>query len=176
MRRAGDVAPDDVIMLSDLDEIPDPAKVKPAADICLQKGVSVRFRQSMRYYYLDCLNVTEPVWGDIGTVMARYRDIDGFENLRQSKAGFAIDGGWHFSYLGGADMIRMKLKSFAHQEFNEERYTDVQNIARRVAAGEDILGRRYEYKKCAVDDLPAYVKDNAKKYKNSIMGSRTVSM
>ena len=49
---------DDVILISDLDEIPHPEKIKE----CLHAPGIKLFEQFMFYYFLNYLNVTDPVW------------------------------------------------------------------------------------------------------------------
>lgn len=71
-----DCRPDDVIMISDVDEIPRPEKIREAASL---KGIRI-FRQRMFYYYLNCENATEIgsngyYWN--GTLMIRYGDFKG---------------------------------------------------------------------------------------------------
>ncbi|MBK6342153.1 MAG: hypothetical protein IPF41_06075 [Flavobacteriales bacterium] len=63
-----DIAPTDHIMISDVDEIPRPEKVRAAA---LKRGLRI-FRQRMYYYYLNCVNATQQGGDDYrwnGTVM-----------------------------------------------------------------------------------------------------------
>jgi beta-1,4-mannosyl-glycoprotein beta-1,4-N-acetylglucosaminyltransferase len=67
--------PGDVIMISDVDEIPRPEKIKESANM---KGTRV-FRQRMYYYYLNCVNATavgdqQYLWN--GTVMINYEDLN----------------------------------------------------------------------------------------------------
>jgi beta-1,4-mannosyl-glycoprotein beta-1,4-N-acetylglucosaminyltransferase len=65
----------DVIMISDVDEIPRPEKIKEAAGM---KGTRI-FRQRMYYYYLNCINATELgkrkyFWN--GTIMVNFEDLN----------------------------------------------------------------------------------------------------
>ena len=65
----------DVIMVSDVDEIPRPEKITEAAKL---KGTRI-FRQRMYYYYLNCINATEVgakqyMWN--GTIMFNYEDLN----------------------------------------------------------------------------------------------------
>ena len=43
--------------------------------------------------------------------------IDKVRNIQIIK-----DGGWHFAYLQSPENISKKIKSFAHGEFNKDRY------------------------------------------------------
>ncbi|MFZ1693689.1 MAG: hypothetical protein WAT74_10860 [Flavobacteriales bacterium] len=69
-----ELKPDDQVMISDVDEIPRPAKVLEAARL---RGVRI-FRQRFFYYYLNCMNDTDHggaryEWN--GTVMVRGAEL-----------------------------------------------------------------------------------------------------
>ena len=49
------------------------------------------------------------------------------------------EGGWHFSYLMNPQQIQEKLKSFAHSEFNNSFYTDINRI-------NDAINNKLDYK------------------------------
>jgi len=77
--------PSDVILISDVDEIPDPVRIR---EVMNDNGVKI-FRQRMFYYFLNCVNaggaegdMAESEW--TGTVMTRYADIgDDVGKLRE---------------------------------------------------------------------------------------------
>jgi beta-1,4-mannosyl-glycoprotein beta-1,4-N-acetylglucosaminyltransferase len=163
-------------MISDVDEIPNPEKIKENR---LQENVFV-FQQRMYYYYLNCLEV-EPFdhamckWW-YGTVMTPYHDFPGGNRLRMMrevskfrKTRVLEDAGWHFSYLGGTDRIIQKLESFAHAEFNKNDYKDPQKIKQLIESGKGIFGQEMQ---CVFKDIdesfPVYVQNNRSKLKNYI--------
>jgi hypothetical protein len=37
-------------------------------------------------------------------------------------------GGWHLSYFGDGEFIKNKIENFSHQEYNTEKYTNVNSI------------------------------------------------
>jgi beta-1,4-mannosyl-glycoprotein beta-1,4-N-acetylglucosaminyltransferase len=51
------------------------------------------------------------------------------------------NGGWHMSFFGGSNTISNKIKYFAHQEYNTEDNTNVDNIEKKIERGEDVFGR-----------------------------------
>ena len=51
------------------------------------------------------------------------------------------DGGWHFSWMGGSKKIVEKLESWAHQEFNKERFKNPESIDYFINSGKEHLGR-----------------------------------
>ena len=81
-----------------------------------------------------------------------------------------FDGGWHFSFLKKNELIQKKIKSFAHQEFNKNNLTNLENIKKRVNSGTDIFDRPFKYKKVELDkDFPEYILDNRSKFKDWII-------
>ena len=151
---------DDVILISDLDEIPNP-RVFPVA---LQPGEICLLEQNMYYYFLNYRDRDDPVWKS-GTKVMTYRTFcHGLDSLdvpysvylpehvnrgttatkiRLCKANRSIpSGGWHFSFLGGVDAIVRKIESFSHQEYNTADYLDRRRILSCLEKGRDIFGRR----------------------------------
>jgi len=170
-----EAASDDTIMLSDIDEIPNPAVVKSAQG---RKGIRL-FSQKMCYYYLNCVKEDEykkpGKW--LGTVMLNYKDMRhspeeyrkismrmmSIRNLNSFKQIYYLwrmrkqlalkrtrivcleDAGWHFSFLGGISNIIEKIESFSHQEYNNERYKDPQTLEAKIRQGGDIFNRNEKY-------------------------------
>ena len=67
-------------------------------------------------------------------------------------------------------LIKKKIKSFAHQEFNQTEFTDVNEIERRIESGVDLFDREYKYKKVEIDEqFPEYILENKLKFKNWIL-------
>jgi beta-1,4-mannosyl-glycoprotein beta-1,4-N-acetylglucosaminyltransferase len=147
---------DDVILVSDVDEIPNPETIKAYQG---KPGVFV-LRQNMYYYFINCLNVSNSrnfKWD--GTVMCKFKYHLKPMDLRKiiyiqpgtyherflpriytkyllwrwqlihlKKVKCIDNGGWHFSYLGGVQMIIKKVESFAHAEYNKDEYKDPKKI------------------------------------------------
>jgi len=104
-----------------------------------------------------------PWWG---SKILRYKFITNpsEDRFHTPAATGILDGGWHFGYLGGADAIREKLISYAHQEFNNSE--TLNNIENRLFQMKDALGRLYEYKVISLDDnMPKYVLENPEKFR-----------
>jgi hypothetical protein len=49
--------------------------------------------------------------------------------------------GWHLSYMGGVDSIRFKLDQAAHPEMNEARFHDARHLAMVADGTADLFGR-----------------------------------
>jgi beta-1,4-mannosyl-glycoprotein beta-1,4-N-acetylglucosaminyltransferase len=179
--------PDDAIIISDLDEIPEPNLVRLHA----QTKEAVLFIQKLFYYYLNYLNVSNPDWplgsklfpysyfmGDDSRFSFSYSEflipeinkgvtptkIRFLENLKVIR-----NAGWHFSYLGGTEAIIKKIQSTAHQEFNKEKHTDPKEILQQVRAGKDIFGRGDRFFALPIDEqFPLFMRDNQSRYQHLI--------
>lgn len=156
--------PEDVILISDADEIPSAELVAQHAGY---PGITT-FIPRLSYYFLNC----RASIAYSGTRMAPYRLFQqGLlpQHLRQSEAIQGIPqqllhgGGWHFSFLGSAKDIRDKVTAYAHQEYNAPPYTDLRHILACMEEGEDLFGRhdhvRFQF--VPIDDtFPRYVREH----------------
>jgi len=132
---------DDLVMVSDLDEIPDPATIatlKADPSLVKEKGI-IAFEQVLYYYNIETLASAEP-WtcARISTASA-FESIGSAQELRHIGCPSIPKGGWHLSYFGSPAFIRNKIQQFGHQELNSVDYTDERKIAERVAAGMSVV-------------------------------------
>ena len=166
----------DLIILSDVDEIPDLNKLK-----VFDKNKYAVFSQKMFMYKLNLLNLNENNWhGSKICLKKNLKSPQWLRNLKFKKYPFwridkqknlqiIDDGGWHFAYLQDVKNISKKIKSFAHGEFNKLDIVSEKNIELRINQGEDVLGRGYKIKKIEIDSsYPEYIINNKDKLKNWI--------
>jgi beta-1,4-mannosyl-glycoprotein beta-1,4-N-acetylglucosaminyltransferase len=52
-----------------------------------------------------------------------------------------VKGGWHLSYFGDSQFIKNKLENFAHQEYNSSKFTDPNEIQKKIDNQLDLFGR-----------------------------------
>lgn len=176
--------PDDVIIVSDLDEIPRADKVSAYATV---PGTKV-FQQRCYSYYLNCQLQTCPAelcvvkYNDMmywkGPVMDSYANFKNVQEFRKrrNKTGAGIvqveEGGWHFTYLGGVEAVMYKIRSLEHA--SEEKYqfsylSDRAAVAQMLNAGKDLYGRDHRYQFVAFDaSYPAYLRENSEKFAHLI--------
>ena len=111
---------EDLILLSDLDEIPNPKTISKA----IKKKFDCPHYFKMDWFLYWINNKVSNPW--FGTVLFRFKYLKGnsLDNLRyasskeQDVPGPIINnGGWHFSYLGGYEAIINKLKSHPFQGY-----------------------------------------------------------
>lgn len=134
-----DLAPGDLVLLSDVDEVPKRETVARCAKTLLREVPETVyvFNQRLSYYYVNCL--VQELW--LGTRMARWHDISDMQALRQSVGVVIVDGGWHFSYAGGRERIQEKLSAAAHTELDRLDFTDAEHIDLCMNEGRDLFGR-----------------------------------
>lgn len=149
---------DDICFVSDLDEIWNP-KIK----IDYSKDDIFKLKQDVYVYYLN--NRSSESWS--GTYVTKYKNIknNSINHLdTPSKTKYTIlkNGGWHFTFQGGAEAIKKKIESYGHQEFNNDKIKS--QIEARILNNQDFIGRKFKF---WVDEknLPEYILKNKDKYK-----------
>ena len=159
----------DLIVLSDSDEIPDMTKLN-----LIKKNVKfIAFSQMMFMYKLNLQNLDESNW--IGSRMCLKKNFPLPQKLRNMKfkdypfwridkpKTQIIKGGWHFSFLQKPSDIVKKIKSFSHGEFNKKEIIDEKIILKKIANGDDIFNRGFKLKKIDINSkYPDYIKENIK--------------
>lgn len=185
MRGLANCSPDDIVIISDCDEIANPKAIlkyknSKANGIWQLNAIST-------YYYFNLINLRETPLDKIK--IARYKNlIDPKQNLEikdafaQSKYGLPTyfrytkgkeikNGGWHFSYLMDEEKISQKIASIAEQHVNNENSSNIDNIKRKIAACEDIFEREgYEFLPVKLDkNFPRYIIENKEKYNKYIL-------
>ena len=112
------ITPEDYILLSDLDEIPNPIVIEKA--IKDYDDRIIYFKMEWYLYWIN--NRVSESW--FGTVLTKFKNLENasLSNLRYASSNekgvpgkIAENGGWHFSYLGGLQSIMKKLKSHPYQ-------------------------------------------------------------
>jgi len=164
--------PNDYIMFSDPDEIPNPKILK---NIFLKKKVGIFFQKCFTYK-VNLFNNYESPWE--GTRIIKKKDLISFDFLRQSIKSKNLkypwwrfdkeknieifkDGGWHFNFLLDPKEISVKLKTYAHKEF--KKFSRIDLIKKNIKNKKDLFNRSHIYKKVELDStFPDYIKKNLK--------------
>ncbi|MDR1510336.1 MAG: hypothetical protein LBS53_11930 [Synergistaceae bacterium] len=171
---------DDIVIISDIDEIPNPDEVIKYKNGVYGKGL-FSLRQVLFYYFLNYQKAVEKYWCfarimSYQTYFDRKYTPNGVRfpshatDRQTDRDGIIKNGGWHFSYLGGYEAIKYKIQSFAHQEFNNEKFIN-EKIIEKVANGYDLFDRkgwRFIPVKIKSPDFPQYIVDNQIKYADFI--------
>ena len=166
----------DLIILSDSDEIPDLKKINEIKT----RTKFTAFSQMMFMYKLNLKNFNESNW--IGSKICLKKNFPGPQELRDLKFKRypfwridksnlqIINGGWHFSFLQTPRDISNKIKSYSHGEFNIKENFEEEKIKQKIKNNEDIYGRGFKLKKINIDDsFPEYINKNQKLLKEWII-------
>jgi beta-1,4-mannosyl-glycoprotein beta-1,4-N-acetylglucosaminyltransferase len=121
----------DILMISDIDEIPDKRKLK---DLKVKDNFEVcnlefyNFCGSINHQVFS-KNQTPEMWYCFKIIKYKfYKFLNLNPQTLRFYAQYGIDipvsnikqCGWHFSYFGGITKIKTKIENFCHQEFNND--------------------------------------------------------
>ena len=181
---------DDLIMISDLDEIPNLSNL----DFSKIKNKIIFFEQKMFYYKLNLLykefkwygtkaikkkNFISPQWlrNIKGKKYSKWRLDIIFSKKKYSNLFFVKDGGWHFTCLRTAEELQNKLLNFAHHYEFEQSGLKIDDIRKMIAEKRVLYDHNIDQKgfkwsgkstleKIEEKLLPGYINLNIEKYKN----------
>jgi len=181
---------DDLILISDLDEIPNLKNI----NLSKINNQIIIFEQKMFYYKLNLFykdyiwqgtkavkkkNFISPQWlrNIKGKIYAKWRLDVLFSKKKYTNLLFIKDGGWHFTCLRTPEELEKKLLNFAHHyEFEESglKLNDIKKLLdeKRVMYDHTIDQKGYKWsgksilQNISTDLLPEYVASNIEKYKD----------
>jgi beta-1,4-mannosyl-glycoprotein beta-1,4-N-acetylglucosaminyltransferase len=134
--------PEDLVIVSDLDEIPDSSMIRSVKERGISDSIHCLY-MDMYYYNTSCKMAD--LWKH--AKIMHFRQLKESPNLNTIRLEYRYPylhpAGWHFSYFGDADLIRTKLKSFAHNEFDTDFYTDTDRIQKMINERKDLFERDY---------------------------------
>jgi beta-1,4-mannosyl-glycoprotein beta-1,4-N-acetylglucosaminyltransferase len=189
-----DILPDDILVLSDLDEIPRAEIVQSIGE----KGIQARevYCLSLDWYsfYLN-IKVSEK-WERQGPRMIRAGDLSEFQALRRVLAPtygwgrdmvrqvksskqmghwvkriLVPDAGWHFTWMGGREAVALKGSSISGTSNMPEGEKSLEWADTRM---KNLLEDGSRYALVEVDDsFPSFVRDNLDIFEEHILGSDT---
>lgn len=175
-RALWDAQPDDLVLISDCDEIVKPNLITQAAN---QTDFSVfGFQQPLYYCYFNNRMIgTDTDVDRIWAVAVRQHKLKDHSatwyrgHLGAEPYFWYANAGWHYSYMGDTNFIQNKISSFSHQELNTPQLKDSLDPQESALAGKDLLGRSWcQWQVLPVDqvDLPEYVRENVTAYQKYI--------
>ncbi len=184
----GDVADEDLILISDLDEIPN----INGLDFSKIKDNIIIFEQKIFYYKLNLFYQDYNWYGTKATKRKNFISPQWLRNIKSRKYSkfrldilfskkkysnllFVKNGGWHFTCLKTPEELEKKLQNFAHHYEFEESGLSVGDIKKymdekRVIYDHNVDQKIYKWsgksilKKIDNRLLPEYVNSNLRKY------------
>ena len=186
-----DVSEEDLICLSDNDEIPN----FESKDFKNSKNDIFIFKQLFFYYKFNLFYELIPWFGTKACKKKKLNSLSWlrnlknkkypwwridtyFSNTKQTNVQIVTDGGWHFTNLKTAEEIHKKLSNFGHHNEYDESGLTVKDIQfcidnrivnyNHLADKSDSNKYTAEYKLKLVNDeiLPKFLVENKDKYKN----------
>lgn len=140
-----DLKDEDYIIISDVDEIPDPKTISllRTSDITI---MNVRLEQDFYNYNLNTRYKSRWYYAVLLTY-ARFKFYESSAETCRHAPRFSImtKGGWHLSYFGDTSYIQKKLKSFSHQEYNTEKYNTKEVIQNQINTSQDLFSREENF-------------------------------
>ena len=184
--------PDDLILVSDVDEIPNLSNL----DINEINDNIILFKQNF-YYYKFNLKLDEMSW--LGTKACKYKNLKSpqwlrnikdkkypfwrldilFSDKKYSNVKFINNGGWHFSNMKSPEEIEKKMRTYLHHREYDLKPLGIKKIEEIIKSKKSIYNLRADMKNEKFDgtqnlkatdgsELPEYVKMNKTKYSNWI--------
>lgn len=155
------LADEDIVFLSDCDEIWDPKSLENIP-IWNMLGANIwRIHQKVYVYYLNMRSNEE--WA--GTLLLKYKTLKS-KILNHLRGGVEshhpqIGNGWHFTNQGGLDEVRRKLNdSYTEESYNTARARELLPLR---FGKDDWLDRQFNYW-LDHNEWPEYLKNNIEKY------------
>ncbi|MDC1154809.1 hypothetical protein OAT07_01135 [Candidatus Pelagibacter sp.] len=173
---------EDLVIISDLDEIPNPKKIGE-----FKKNMKFAVFKQMHFYYkINLQSTINPFWNGSRICVKKFlKSPQWLRNLKFKKRPFwridklrlnniIEDGGWHFCNLKNPEQLLYKYKNLCETNdeyvFNEkidQKYLDINEIKKRITTGEDIIGREEKYIVTDFDEkFPEYILKNKEKYRD----------
>jgi beta-1,4-mannosyl-glycoprotein beta-1,4-N-acetylglucosaminyltransferase len=164
----------DKIIISDVDEIPNIDIIKEN----LNNSSWVTFRQKLYYYYVNC---EQNCYWD-GSIMANYGTFNTPQELRNiARSGYNAknNGGWHYSFMGGAERIKLKVESIAESHYIINQIGDINEIEQKMNGQKDLWNRTDIYAQKKIVDItnnkPKMMDKFLEKYPDFIFKTETVN-
>lgn len=163
-----EIQENDVIIISDIDEIIIGKEIPDLVEQCLFYG-EINLKQKLFYYKLNllvgdwfCPRMVAGYLYQVGGL-----DLDNWRRLYRNKV--IETTGKHFSYLSDAKGIVDKIESFSHVEFDKEEYKDLNKINYNIENKKDLFNRKSDIQVIAIDEsYPKSILNDWEKWKEFI--------
>ena len=185
LKGLNETKPDDIIIISDLDEIPDPNKIK----FFKSKMKYAVFKQMHFYYKINLQSQINPFWFGSRICVRKYlKSPQWLRDLKFKKRPFwrldkfrlnniITDGGWHFCNLKSPENLLYKYKNlcetndpYTFKEKIDEKFLKLDEIKKKVDNGSDIIGRNETFRPIILDKrFPNYILKNRQQFEDWIV-------
>ncbi len=179
--------PDDIIVISDLDEIVRPEIMDQLRND--HQNSIWGMRMPLFYFKFNYMLTTTDSIYTTWTMACRKRNLQSAEDLRRNRFalnGFALNynqngirmiehAGWQFSYLGDTEFAKSKIQSFSHVETNRPEVIAILDVEKSVANGDGLgISSIEKFSPVVIDSyMPVTVQRNIDKYAKYIVPGAT---
>ena len=138
---------DDLLIISDVDEIPSKEKIEFIKSCDFKKIAPVVFEQHL--FHIDCNYLRLESWrGSIITTMKICNAYSPHQLRRaRNRISHFSESGWSFSSFGGPKKIKEKFEAFAHKEYNNDKFKNIEHIKNCQKNGKYLFQRNGQTKK-----------------------------
>lgn len=188
MRGLENCKPDDIVIISDCDEIPNPEAIKKYKDgICSLMQLRFGFNYNSLYITIPfCKSAKICRFKDLINPKKSIKEKDkkyclyskyGLPTyLRFVKGKIIKNGGWHFSYIGNVKSIKYKMNSIVEQQVNTINKNTDKLLLEKIKNNEDVLERGDIFANLKISDIfPEYFVSNIDKYREYINPNNQIS-
>lgn len=123
--------PDDFVMISDVDEVCTHQSIKEAMATF---GVNLAFSSNQEMFWYSFKTKEPNLWP--GSVMTKVENALTYtpEFFRERRWNLPrVMKGYHMTYFMDIDKMKYKIENFAHQELNQQEFTDIEKIKDRIS-------------------------------------------
>jgi beta-1,4-mannosyl-glycoprotein beta-1,4-N-acetylglucosaminyltransferase len=162
INRIDNLSNSDLIIISDLDEIPDPRTLDKIKKDNTKIDIS---SLEMDFYYYNLNTKFVNKWNPCKIISYEVYNIikkSCTEIRSNNNCPKILNGGWHLSYFGDIYFIQNKIQNFSHQELNVPLYTELKQIECRVKNFSDLYDRNEHIKKINIKENEYLPKDYEK--------------
>jgi beta-1,4-mannosyl-glycoprotein beta-1,4-N-acetylglucosaminyltransferase len=182
-------SPEDIIMISDVDEIPNLEKI----DLRTINQKLIFFEQKMFYYKLNLFYKLIPWYGSKACKKKYFKspqwlrsiknkkypiwrlDIM-FSQLKYNNIYYVTDGGWHFTNVREPKDLEKKLSNFLHHVDYEQSGMNLEELKRLIAEKKVMYnhmidktshkwGEGEKLQPISIERMPKYIIENLEKYR-----------
>lgn len=170
-----DVKDDDLLFLSDLDEIPHPDAFQQGGVMAQTQGMIARPRLAMYVYRMRWRwQQPLPVIARFFTPATLHLHGDNLEQVRLQEGTpwgpeWGAGLGWHLAYMGGVEAVQYKLAEAAHHELDTPAFNNEHHIQHSIDTGADLFDRDDRHAVYTPPgEMPPYVTVNRERFKHLI--------
>ena len=181
--------PDDMIIVSDLDEIPNLEKI----DFKIISQKLIFFKQKMFYYKLNLFHKSLPWYGSKACKKKYFKTPEWLREIKNKKYPmwrldillskfkyndiyFAMDGGWHFSNIRKPEDLEKKMLNFLHHVDYEQSGLGLEDLKRLMSEKKLMYnhsadkkdykwGEGIKLQSTKLEEMPKYIIENSEKYR-----------